>query len=111
MIFSYNIKKGKVLEKVINTNIQYHNYQHHKLPITMDPLKYGRLINQHKNIFNVQVNENDTNIAEIIQEDNKNLVEFFRKGVSVYEYIDKWIDNNTFTRILENKNFTLKIMS
>jgi hypothetical protein len=46
LIFTYAIRKGKALEKVINTNIQYHNYQLHKLPITMNPLEYGKLIDK-----------------------------------------------------------------
>jgi hypothetical protein len=46
LIFTYAIRKGKALEKVINTNIQYHHYQHHKLPIIMNPLEYGKLIDK-----------------------------------------------------------------
>lgn len=44
LIFSYGIRDGRAIEKEINTEIQYHLYHHHKLPITMDPLKYGKLI-------------------------------------------------------------------
>jgi hypothetical protein len=53
MIFSYNIKKGRAKEKIVleNTNLQYQDYQHHKLPITMDPLKYGKLIKQNNNEY------------------------------------------------------------
>jgi hypothetical protein len=53
MIFSYTIKKGKAKEKVTfeNIKLEYQNYQHHKLPITINPLNYGKLLNQIDNIF------------------------------------------------------------
>ena len=58
------------------------------------------------NLFVVQINE--TNLVDIIQKDNKNLVKFFRKGDLVYEYTDIKIDDSTFVRNLENKKFTFK---
>src|ERR1700679_1342690 len=87
MIFSYNIKKGKAKITFDSFNIQYQDYQHHKLPITMNPLEYGKLISQTNNIYTVQIN--DTNIAIITQEDKINKIKFFRKGDLIYEYIDR----------------------
>jgi hypothetical protein len=106
MIFSYNIKKGRSKEKVSldNLNLRYQDFQHHKLPISMNPLKYGLLINKKDNEFTIQIN--DTNLALIIQEENKNIVKIFRKGVKVYEYIDIKINDSTFIRELLNKKFT-----
>ena len=108
MIFSYNIKKGRAKEKIVleNTNLQYQDYQHHKLPITMDPLKYGKLIKQNNNEYWVQINK--TNTAIIILDNNQNKVEIFRSGDLTYKYIDEKVNNNTFIRMLDNKKFTFK---
>jgi hypothetical protein len=67
MIFSYTIKKGKAKEKITfdSLDVKYQNYQHYKLPITMNPLEYGRLIEQTDNKFTMQIN--DTNVAIINQ--------------------------------------------
>jgi hypothetical protein len=55
MIFSYTIKKGRAKDKItfdsLGSNLQYQNYQHHKLPITINPLNYGKLIEQIDNKF------------------------------------------------------------
>lgn len=93
MIFSYTIKKGRAKDKVIleKINLQFQDYQHHKLPITMNPLEYGKLIDQTDSKYIVQVNE--TNIVKIEQKENLNQVKFFRKGELRYEFIDtknKW---------------------
>jgi len=87
LVFTYAIRKGKALEKVINTDVQYHNYQHHKLPITMDPLKYGKLIDKFGDTYVIQVNPK--NIATITQLENSNEVKFYKSGELSYEYIDK----------------------
>src|SRR6266566_3140114 len=57
-------------------NIKYQNYQHYKLPITLNPLKYGKLILNIGKQFVIQVNR--TNIALITQFDNLNHVIFIR---------------------------------
>jgi hypothetical protein len=55
MIFSYTIKKGRAKENVIVNsnlpNLNYQNYQQHKLPITMNPLEYGLLLEQEDNKY------------------------------------------------------------
>ena len=107
MVFSYNIKKGRAKDKIIlenNINLQYQDYEHHKLPITFNPLDYGKLIDHIDNKYFVQIKENT--IAIITQEENLNRVKFFRKGELKYEYIDKKLDDSTFIRSLDNKQFT-----
>jgi len=86
--------------------IKYQNYSHYKLPITIIPLEYGKLIIQIKNIFVVQFNE--TNIFLINQYDELNKIKFFRKGELIFEYKDVKINENTFNRNLENNKFTFK---
>jgi hypothetical protein len=108
MIFSYTIKKGKAKNKVSfeSSNLNYQNYQHYKFPITMNPLQYGKLIRKidELNLFIIQVNK--TNIVDIIQKDNKNIVKFYKEGDITYEYIDYKIDESSFYRVLNNKKFT-----
>jgi hypothetical protein len=106
LIFTYAIRKGKAIQKVINTNIQYHNYQHHNLPITMNPLEYGKLIDKFGDTYIIQVNPK--NIATIIQLDNSNEVKFYKSGELTYKYTDKWLDTNTFSRTLGNKQWIFK---
>lgn len=107
MVFSYNIKNGRAKDKVIlkrSNNIQYHDYQHHKLPITVNPLEYGILMEQIDNKYWVQINK--TNSVVINQVNDTNEVKFFRSGELKYIYSDKIINNSTFIRSLDNKQFT-----
>lgn len=109
MMFSYSIKKGRAKEKVTldsNPNLQYQNFHYHKLPITMNPLEYGNLIRKIGNIFIIQINK--TNIVDITQYEDKNEVKFFRESKEIYTYTDHKIDENTFVRYIENKQYTYK---
>jgi hypothetical protein len=110
MIFSYTIKKGRAKDKItfdsLNSTLSYQYYYHHKLPITMNPLNYGKLINQKDNVYIIQVNR--TNIAIITQFDEFNEIKFYKEGDLVYEYKDHKINENTFIRSLANKKFTFK---
>lgn len=107
MVFSYNIKNGRAKDKVLLekiSNIQYQDYQHHKLPITTNPLEYGILIEQIDNKYWVQINK--TNTVIINQVNDVNEVKFFRSGELKYNFSDKIINNSTFVRSLDNKQFT-----
>jgi len=110
MVFFYTIKKGRAKENFITdsifTDLQYQNYQHHKLPITMNPLEYGRLIEETDNKYWVQVGR--TNTAIINKFIGYNKVKFFKEGKLVYEFTDHKVDDSTFIRSLENKKFTFK---
>jgi hypothetical protein len=107
MVFSYNIKNGRAKDKVNLENIkniQYQDYQHHKLPITINPLEYGILIDQINNKFWIQIT--NTNSVIINQLNDVNEVKFYRSGKLRYEFKDKIINDSTFIRYLENKQFT-----
>ena len=108
MIFNYTIKRGKAKDKVTfeTMDLQYQNYQHHKLPITMNPLEYGKLVDQINNKYWVQVNR--TNTAIITQFDEFNEVKLYKEGDLAYDYRDHKIDESTFVRSLDNKKFTFK---
>jgi len=110
MIFSYTIKKGKAKEKItfdsINSSLEYQFYHHHKIPITMNPLNYGKLIKENGNEFIVQINR--TNLVIINKYDSYNDVKLYKEGDLIYQYRDFKIDDNTFVRTLANKKFTFK---
>ncbi len=109
MIFSYNIKKGRAKDKITLdnlSNIQYQDYQHHKLPITKNPLEYGILIDQIDNKYWVQINK--TNSVIITQINDLNEVKFYRSGELKYQYTDQIINDSIFIRTLDNKQFTFK---
>jgi hypothetical protein len=86
--------------------IKYQNYKHYKLPITINPLEYGKLIIKidDLNLFIVQINIR--NIALIYQYDEFNHIKLYKKGDFALEYKDHKISNNEFVRNLENKKFT-----
>lgn len=72
----------------------------------MNPLEFGILVRRFDNIYNVQIN--DKNDVFITQFEDKNEVEFYRSGRLVYKWVDKWINENTFSRVLGKKEFIFK---
>lgn len=85
-------------------NIKYHNYSHYKLPITMDPLKFGKLLDQTNNKFIMQLNTK--NIAVINQYDKENFIKIFKNGDLVLEFTDTFISDNSFSRFIRDTKFT-----
>ena len=59
--------------------IKYQNYKHYKLPITIEPLNYGKLIINVDSIFIVQINR--TNIALIHEFEKINQVKSLKKVI------------------------------
>lgn len=88
-------------------NIKFQNYSHYKLPITMDPLKYGKLIEQIDNKFIITLTT-PTNIAVIKQINNENFVRIYRKGELMFEYKEIKISDIKFIRIISDQRFTFE---
>src|SRR5437879_1854409 len=95
--------------------IKYQNYKHYKLPISINPLEYGKLIFKTDNIYiiqikfiNVSVISKYKNFSVIYQYEDFNEVKFFKEGDLAFIYKDHKLDDNTFTRTLNNKKFTFK---
>jgi hypothetical protein len=86
--------------------MKYQNYNHYKLPISINPLNYGKLIIQIENLFIIQVNK--TNIALITEYNELNHIKLFREGDFVLEYRDHKTSENLFVRTLNNKKYTFK---
>jgi len=86
--------------------IKYQNYSHYKLPITVNPLEYGKLIEQVGQKYIIQLNS--TNVLIINERANENFFKLFRKGEFIFEFKDIKIDNNTFIRSILDQKYTFK---
>jgi hypothetical protein len=95
--------------EILKTKMKYQNYNHYKLPITMDPLKYGKLIYKNNNLFITQVNK--TNIALITEYDNLNHIKFFKEGDLVFEYRDHKHSENIIIRTISNKKYFFEMLN
>lgn len=98
---------AKLSEILKNKMTKFQNYKHYKLPITLNPLEYGKLIIQIDKLFVVQFNR--TNVVLITQHEGFNQVKFYKEGDLIFNYKDHKINDSTFIRSLENKRFTFKI--
>ena len=78
-------------------------YSHYKLPITTDPLKFGKLIDQTNNKFIIQLTTK--NVAVINHYEKENFVRIFKNGDLVLEFRDKLINENSFIRTLNDTRF------
>lgn len=78
-------------------------YSHYKLPITMDPLKYGKLLDEINNKFIMQLSTK--NIAIIKQLEEENFVRIFKNGDLVLEFRDKSLQENSFIRYINDTRF------
>ena len=85
---------------------KYQNYKHYKLPISLNPLEYGKLIFNKDNINIIQTT--GLTIAVILEYNDFNEVKIYRNGDFMFEYKDHKINESTFIRSIENKKFTFK---
>ena len=84
------------------------NYANYRLPITTNPLEYGKLIEQIGNIYIIQLNSISitANVLILQQNDRDNFIKFYRRGELVLEFKDHIIDESSFTRFIGNTKFT-----
>ena len=104
LTFSYGIREGLAEEKIVKTDVKYQTYYHYKLPISFDPLKYGKLLHQINNNYIIQLKSNNTVI--INSKDKINKVKLFKNGNLVYEWIDRYINDSTFIREIGKNKYT-----
>jgi hypothetical protein len=88
----------------IMTQLKYQNYKHYKLPITMNPLEYGKLIFKTDNLYIMHVSLRT--VALLTQFTEFNEVKFFKDGDLAFSYKDHKTDENTFVRSLDTRKFT-----
>ena len=109
MFYWTDVKWSEILKlKMINELIKFQNYKHYRLPITINPLEYGKLILkiEELKLFIMQVNR--TNVALIYEFDKFNHIKFFNEGDLVFEFKDHKYNDNVFIRSLDKKKFTFK---
>jgi hypothetical protein len=87
-------------------NIKYQNYLHYKLPITIKPLEYGKLIEQIGNKYILLLITK--NIAVIKQINNENFVRIFRNGDLILEFSDKILSEKSLVRTIKDTKFTFE---
>jgi hypothetical protein len=87
--------------------MKYQNYLHYKLPITSNPLEYGKLIEQIDNKYIIALTT-PTNIAVINRINNENFVKIFRKGELMFEYKEIKISDIKFIRTIFDQRFTFE---
>ena len=86
------------------TQLKYQNYKHYKLPITMNPLEYGKLIFKTDNIYIIHVTLRT--VAVLTQFTEFNEVKFYKDGDLAFTYRDHKTDENRFVRSLDIRKFT-----
>jgi hypothetical protein len=107
IIFSYGFKKGKIENKDnSNINVNYQNYKNNNLPISMNPIDFGRIIIKNKSDTGIiYIIQNKDLTIEFNQLEKYNKVEFFKSGISLTKFTDIFINKNSFLREIDNKKF------
>lgn len=87
----------------------YQNYKHYKLPITMNPLDYGKLILKidELNLFILQLPKTN-NILILTQKGLTNHIKLYKEGDFRFEYSDQKLSHNSFSRIIDSTKFTFR---
>jgi hypothetical protein len=83
--------------------IKFQIYSHYKLPISKDPLKYGKLMDQIDNKYIIQLTTK--NVAIIEQFEKENFIKIFKNGDLVLEFKDKFTSDTSFIRYIDNTRF------
>jgi hypothetical protein len=108
IIFSYGFKKGTIPDKdSINLNLNSIIINEMKLPISVNPVDFGRLsstINiENGKIFVMQNKKGETIMFSKF--DDYNEVEYLKDGISLIKFKDEIINESKFVRIIENKKY------
>nr|YP_010384620.1 DNA polymerase [Russula rosea]UHA57019.1 DNA polymerase [Russula rosea] len=108
IIFSYGFKKGKIPDKQkFNFAGTFQKYKNNRIPISMDVMDYGKLINQN-NLENgmVYILQDESGHTITFNKFEKyNEIEFFKSGNSLIKFKDIFIETNKFMRKIEGKSF------
>src|SRR6266498_3285900 len=103
IIFSYGIRKGDIKVPSNNTaiKIKYHTYYNNKLPVTIIPEEYGKIISKSGNIYFI-LSDSATIILEQSEDKTINSVKYIKDLKVLFSWVDTIIS-------LDNKKFTRKI--
>jgi hypothetical protein len=105
---SYGFKEGKVSDKnIINPNLIFQNYKNNKLVISFNPLDFGKVLTITKldieTLYILQAE--DYLIIKILNSENQNSIEIFKKGDLLIKFTDIKLNNSRFVRIIDNKKY------
>jgi hypothetical protein len=120
IIFTYGFKKGEITENFSKSEINLMNFKDMKLPISLDPNDYGKIINKtlisEGNIYHIQDNLGRAIIFKEFEKENQ--VEYFKDQNIILKFKDNKFEEGKFLRILgkrklffENGNKSLEITS
>ena len=115
IIFHYGFLEGNAPtdNRITEQSNMHQNYRHYKLPITLDPLKYGLCVFKEvrdKGHFYI-LQSNTGNIFKILQYVDSitglvnNNVELIRNGISGLIYNDQEISKGIFTRMIGSNKY------
>src|ERR1700760_406001 len=110
-IFSYGFKEGSApIKENFKENVNLQNYLNNKLPISYNPLDYGKIITKfvYDNYTHFIIQTKEGNLINFKQFEGYNEVEIFNKGDIIVKFKDQFIAINKFIRILDNKKFLFK---
>ena len=94
------------MNHTFDQKLKYQKFSHYLLPIAIEPLNYGKLIEQIGNKYIIQLTTSNVLVIKVI--DNNNFIKFFRRGDLMIEFIDSKVSENTFTRTINDQRFTFK---
>ena len=105
--FQYALIEGTLPDNAINVSktTKYLNHRKMKLPLTFNPLEYGTLLHFSHNTWHIKINKTSDAIIIRSKDGTENKVKFFTSGKYMFEYKDKYIDENIFERVLDHKTF------
>lgn len=94
------------MQHTFDPQTRYQKFSHYLIPIAIEPLKYGKLIEQFGMKYIIQLTTSNILVIKVI--DNNNFIKIFRKGDLMIEFIDSKVSENTFTRTINDQRFTFK---
>lgn len=98
--------KNAIINNNFDAKTKYQKYSHYLLPIAIEPLKYGKIIEQFGNKYIIQLTTSNVLVIKVV--DNTNFIRFFRKGDLMIEFTDSKVSENTFTRTINDQRFTFE---
>jgi hypothetical protein len=111
IIFSFAIKDGNInnnfkkFDEELHNNNKTMSFFHYKLPIEFNPLKYEKVIKISKYDYIVPL-KNEYFIQIKVVNSFTNKCKLYKKNQLILEYIDKKINDNIFTRTINNNKYT-----
>jgi hypothetical protein len=116
IFFSYGIRDGRIepKQRFVENNL-FQRYNGYKIPLTMDPLKYGKLISKIGSKYHVQINPKNIAVIDVGEIGDEmglvqfNRVEIFASGDLILEFTDEaYPDGKGFTRKFGNTQYSFE---